>query len=101
MGVGVLLFRRPKFRERGFWNDPPVGSIPAISFVCGLKHDAHTHAHTHTHTHTRTHTHTHTNLLVGSSKAVACFLVFRLAGIGLRMRVSFIIIFFWLASACE
>ena len=25
MGVGALLFGGPKFRERGFWNVPPVG----------------------------------------------------------------------------
>jgi len=30
MGVGVLLFCGPTFRERGFWNVPPVGTFPAI-----------------------------------------------------------------------
>ena len=30
LGVGVPLFCGPTFRERGFWNGPPVGSIPAI-----------------------------------------------------------------------
>ena len=33
MGVGVLLFCGPSFRERGFWNDPPVGSMMIVLFT--------------------------------------------------------------------
>ena len=29
------LFCGPKFRERGFWNVPPVGTFPAIKKVVG------------------------------------------------------------------
>jgi len=49
--VGVLLFCGPKFRERGFWNVPPVGTFPAINLVDARERERERERERYTHTH--------------------------------------------------